>query len=95
MNTTLLDSYVLIPSATLKRAMEEDSNLAMDWLWCAEQVTTENERYYCVQKALFIDHKNELAQQKLAELRRVSTSKTKRSNAILLNPARLLQNLVR
>ncbi|MBC7871273.1 MAG: hypothetical protein H7Y09_10580 [Chitinophagaceae bacterium] len=95
MNPALLDSYVLIPSATLKCAIEEDSNLMMDWLWYAEQVTIENERAYCFQKALFIDPKNELVQRKLDELRRLSTSKTQRSNSMLLTPARLLQNIVR
>jgi hypothetical protein len=95
MQTTLADSFVFTPSITLKCAIEEDSNLAMDWLWYAEQVISENERAYCLQKALFIDPKSDLARQKLAEMRRVSTSKTKRSNAMLLKPARLLQSLVR
>jgi hypothetical protein len=54
-------------------AVREDSNLAMDWLWYAEQMTSDAARRYCVERALAIDPDNELARRALVKLPPAST----------------------
>src|SRR5215813_11210984 len=50
--------------------MRDDSNLAMDWLWLATQVTTDDRRRYCLRRALLIDPASKDTQQELAWLSR-------------------------
>lgn len=50
------------------QALREDSNLEMDWLWFATQVTCERDRHYCLKRALAINPHSELARRALAKL---------------------------
>jgi hypothetical protein len=49
--------------------LREDSNLEMDWLWLATQVTSNGQRAYCLRRALLINPDSRLAQRGLAKLR--------------------------
>jgi hypothetical protein len=46
---------VLNPSPLFARCLKENSNLELDWLWAASEVTHEEERAYCLQRALYIN----------------------------------------
>jgi hypothetical protein len=46
---------VTYPSETLRRALDEGSNLVMDWMWYAEQMESDAERRYCLERALYIN----------------------------------------
>jgi hypothetical protein len=50
------------------RAMREDSNLELDWLWAAVQQTETERRRYCLERALAINPHSQLANRELAEL---------------------------
>lgn len=50
------------------RALQEDSNLEMEWLWLATQVVTVAERRYALERALAINPHSEIARADLAKL---------------------------
>lgn len=52
------------------QGLREDSNLEMDWLWLATQVASDDERRYCLQRALTINPGSLLAQRGLIHLRK-------------------------
>jgi hypothetical protein len=52
------------------QAIYDDSNLEMDWLWLATQVTSDSQRRYCLQRALRINPHSGPAQRGLAQLRK-------------------------
>jgi hypothetical protein len=43
------------PSEMLRRALDEGSNMVMDWMWYAQQVESDGERRYCLERALYIN----------------------------------------
>jgi hypothetical protein len=49
-------------------ALRDPSNLELDWLWLAAQVTRVGEQIYCFQQALRINPRSALAQRGLAQL---------------------------
>lgn len=49
-------------------ALRNPSNLELDWLWLAAQLTRESEQAYCFQQALQINPRSILAQRGLAQL---------------------------
>jgi hypothetical protein len=51
-------------------ALRDPSNLELDWLWLAAQVTPAGEQSYCFQQALQINPHSALAQRGLAQLDR-------------------------
>jgi hypothetical protein len=51
------------------QALRDDSNQALDWLWAYVHVTREDQRRYCLERALAIDPKSEIALRELAQLR--------------------------
>jgi hypothetical protein len=63
------------PSATLQQAINEDSNLEMDWLWFAEQVSDKAEARYCLNRALYINPNSRAAHAQLRALEQPITSK--------------------
>lgn len=63
-----LDSAVSPVSELFASAVEEGSNLEMDWLWLATKMTTENERRYCLLRALAINPTSEMAWRELERL---------------------------
>lgn len=50
------------------QALCDASNLEMDWLWLATQVTRDHERRYCLERALQINPHSTIAQRELATL---------------------------
>lgn len=64
--TTLDDATA---AALFAQAIHEDSNLELDWLWLAAQVTRDVERRYCLQRALTINPHSEIARRQLLALR--------------------------
>jgi hypothetical protein len=50
------------------RALHENSNLEMDWLWYAANVTGTIERRYCLNRALTINPHSDLARSALSKL---------------------------
>lgn len=53
-------------------ALQDPSNLEMDWLWLAGQVTRLYEQHYCLMQALRINPQSTLARQRLAQLRLIA-----------------------
>ena len=51
------------------QALRDDSNQELDWLWAYMQVTREDQRRYCLERALAINPKSEVALRELAQLR--------------------------
>jgi hypothetical protein len=65
----LVESIAAAPVSPLfASAVEEGSNLEMDWLWLATKVTAANERRYCLLRALAINPASEIAWRKLQRL---------------------------
>ena len=54
------------PAALFATAVRDNSNLEMDWLWLATQVTHAAERRYCLERALYINPHSDAARQGLA-----------------------------
>lgn len=52
----------------LAQALQEHSNLEMDWLWYAANMPSVAERRYCLQRALTINPHSDLARSALAKL---------------------------
>jgi hypothetical protein len=52
------------------QALEEDSNLEMDWLWLATRVTSTAQRRYALERALRINPRSAVAKRGLKQLRR-------------------------
>jgi hypothetical protein len=59
-----------IAGGLFAQALRADSNLEMDWLWLATQVQTDDQRAYCLQRALHVNQRSALAMRGLAQLRR-------------------------
>ena len=53
-----------------RQAMIEDSNLEMDWLWLATQVSSLQQRRFALERALQINPRSELARRGLIQLSR-------------------------
>jgi hypothetical protein len=69
-----LEIAVNNPSPFLAARIQEDSNLEMEWLWSAGQVTEPYERLYCLQRALYISPANaEVQRQHDALIRSLET----------------------
>jgi hypothetical protein len=51
------------------QALRDDSNLELDWLWAAAQLTDAVQRRYCLKRALAINPKSELARYLLNQAR--------------------------
>lgn len=51
------------------QALEEDSNLEMDWLWLATQVTSTAQRRYALERAQQINPRSAVAKRGLKQLR--------------------------
>jgi hypothetical protein len=62
-------SSIFQPSLLLVQAMREISNLEMDWLWLATQLTAAHEQRYCLEYALYIHPQSEIVRAKLARLK--------------------------
>jgi len=59
---------VAVPSALFSQAVQDNSNLEMDWLWLATQVSRDTERRYCLERAFYINPANESVGRALAQL---------------------------
>ena len=57
-------------STLFEEALRDPSNLELDWLWLAAQLTRAGEQSYCLQQALRINPRSELAKRGLAQLAR-------------------------
>jgi|SRR5215469_18818958 len=53
-----------------RQAVLEDSNLEMDWLWLATQVSSRRQRRFALERALLINPRSELARRGLRQLSR-------------------------
>lgn len=58
------------PGPVLARALRDDSNREIEWLWTATEVATDDERRYCLERALYINPHSKAAQQGLRALGR-------------------------
>ena len=50
------------------QALRDDSNRELDWLWVYIQLTDVQQRRYCLERALAINPKSELALRELRQL---------------------------
>lgn len=62
------------PSDFLAQCLRDDSNLEMEWLWAAGQVTDVQEQVYCLRRVLYINPENIKAYRQFEALTR-STKK--------------------
>ncbi|HET7081181.1 MAG TPA: hypothetical protein VFM49_27430 [Chloroflexia bacterium] len=63
-----VESAAMQVSPLLASAVEDGSNLEMDWLWLATKVTDRTERRYCLLRALAINPASEIARRELQAL---------------------------
>ena len=61
-------------AALFAQALNEDSNLELDWLWYATQMTSNAQRQVCYERALQINPNSGSAQRALATLAREATA---------------------
>ena len=66
---------IINPSAFLAQCIRDDSNLEMEWLWAAGQVTDVQEQIYCLRRVLYINPENTEAYRQFEALTR-STKKS-------------------
>jgi hypothetical protein len=90
MNRLLVISGVRNPGPMLQQAIIEDSNRLLDWLWYADQMTNAAERYYCLERALYINPNDGETLRGIAALRK-QAARLAREAA----PARRLNRLFR
>jgi hypothetical protein len=64
------------------QALHEDSNLELDWLWYAANMTSAVERRYCLHRALAINPHSSLARSALAKLPKVTGEVAAQSRAV-------------
>lgn len=55
-------------SSVLQTAIRENSNLELDWLWLANQLSNQDEQRYCLRQALRINPASQLALTALKQL---------------------------
>lgn len=55
-------------SELFSQALGEESNIEMDWLWYAGRLERDDERIYCLQRALQINPRSHVARYELARL---------------------------
>jgi hypothetical protein len=60
-------AYVAEAEGIFATALRDGSNIEMDWLWTAGQVSRQSERRYCLERALYINPQSELALGMLAQ----------------------------
>jgi hypothetical protein len=53
------------PDTLYFQAVADNVNLELEWLWLATQVTREEERRYCLERALYINPYSGMAQHEL------------------------------
>jgi hypothetical protein len=58
------------PSAFFAERLQENSNLEMEWLWAAGEVTSPEEKRYCLLRALYINPDNRDTQGALEAMER-------------------------
>ena len=61
----LADPTPVSASTLFAQAMRENSNLELDWLWLATQVSQASEQQYCFERALYINPASESARRAL------------------------------
>ncbi len=66
--TGAVESTAMQVSPLLASAVEDGSNLEMDWLWLATKVADRTERRYCLLRALAINPTSEMARRELQRL---------------------------
>ncbi len=69
---TVIEATPTMPatmSELFARAMCENSNQAMDWLFYAAQLTDPAERRHCIRRALQIDSESEVVRDALRQMR--------------------------
>ena len=65
-------------SSLIQQALQEGSNHVLDWLWYAEEVTSDTERRYCFERALYIDPHNYEA---IAGMKRLDAKQKRQAQA--------------
>ena len=59
------------PDTLFVQAIADNVNLELEWLWLATKVTREEERRYCLERALYINPYSATARHELARLNAV------------------------
>ncbi|MBZ0292297.1 MAG: hypothetical protein K8L99_06985 [Anaerolineae bacterium] len=66
-NHPVFPEYRIVdPSPVFAEALRADSNYEMDWLWVAAKVSSQQERQYCLERALYINPESAVVRQSLA-----------------------------
>jgi hypothetical protein len=56
------------PTPVFAEALRTDSNLELEWLWFAAQIERDDERAYCLRRALYINPDSPVALQELQRM---------------------------
>jgi hypothetical protein len=67
-SATAAEAATIRAAQLFAQALQEESNLELDWLWYAVNMTTDVQRRYCFRRALAINPDSELAKRALAQL---------------------------
>jgi hypothetical protein len=67
-HSRLLTPSAQYPGELFAQALRDDSNREMDWLWLYTQMPRVSERRYCLERALAINPRSEMARTELATL---------------------------
>lgn len=73
-------------SPLFAEAVARNSNLEMDWLWTAEQVTRVHEKRSALERALYINPHNQRTARALRRLRATRTTTTGTVQAVKSRP---------
>lgn len=87
------DVYGAEADALFFQAIAESVNLEMEWLWLFTRVAREEERRYCLERALYINPHSDMARHELARLNGVRHASVPGWQA-MHTPARLIAALL-
>ncbi|MBK9745544.1 MAG: hypothetical protein IPO91_02080 [Chloroflexi bacterium] len=62
------------PSIDFVKALQEDSNMEVDWLFWASKLTSRDEQLYCLERALYIHPNSREAADALRQLSQTTQS---------------------
>jgi len=78
----LPENTIRNPSPFLSDYIREDSNRELEWLWAVDYVTQPEEKLYCMQRALYINPRNQEIERLFHSLTRSLKKKTQTVAAV-------------
>ncbi len=76
------ENTVTNPSPFFTKALIEDYNRELDWLWVESKVTKLEERIYCLRRALYISPRSEKLRRDLEKLLRENSRSVRKPTTL-------------